>query len=38
MAMVLLTLTMVLGMTTTNRARARNWPGFASRRSTAASP
>jgi DMSO/TMAO reductase YedYZ heme-binding membrane subunit len=29
MAMVLLTLTMVLGMTTTTRARGRNWPGFA---------
>ena len=29
MALVLLTLTMVLGMTTSSRARARNWPGFA---------
>jgi DMSO/TMAO reductase YedYZ heme-binding membrane subunit len=29
MALVLLTLTMVLGMTTTTRARAKNWPGFA---------
>ncbi len=29
MALVLLTVTMVLGMTTTTRARARNWPGFA---------
>jgi sulfoxide reductase heme-binding subunit YedZ len=29
MAMILLTLTMVLGMATTTRARARNWPGFA---------
>ena len=29
MAMILLTLTMVLGMTTTTRARGRNWPGFA---------
>jgi DMSO/TMAO reductase YedYZ heme-binding membrane subunit len=29
MALVLLTLTMVFGMTTTTRARARNWPGFA---------
>ena len=28
-ALVLLTVTMVLGMTTTTRARARNWPGFA---------
>jgi methionine sulfoxide reductase heme-binding subunit len=28
-AMVLLTLTMVLGITTTTRARARRWPGFA---------
>lgn len=28
-AMVLLTLTMVLGITTTTRARARGWPGFA---------
>ena len=27
--LVLLTLTMVLGLTTTSRARARNWPGFA---------
>ena len=27
--LVLLTLTMVLGLATTNRARARNWPGFA---------
>jgi DMSO/TMAO reductase YedYZ heme-binding membrane subunit len=27
-ALVLLTLTMVLGLVTTNRARARNWPGF----------
>jgi sulfoxide reductase heme-binding subunit YedZ len=27
--LVLLTLTMVLGVTTTARARARNWPGFA---------
>jgi methionine sulfoxide reductase heme-binding subunit len=29
MALVLLTVTMVLGLTTTSRARARNWPGFA---------
>ena len=29
MALILLTVTMVLGMTTTTRARARNWPGFA---------
>ena len=29
MALVLLTVTMVLGITTTTRARARNWPGFA---------
>jgi DMSO/TMAO reductase YedYZ heme-binding membrane subunit len=29
MALVLLTVTMVLGLTTTTRARARNWPGFA---------
>ena len=29
MALVLLTVTMVFGMTTTTRARARNWPGFA---------
>ena len=29
MAMILLTGTMVLGITTTTRARARNWPGFA---------
>lgn len=28
-ALVLLTLTMILGLTTTARARARNWPGFA---------
>jgi methionine sulfoxide reductase heme-binding subunit len=28
-ALVLLTLTMLLGLATTNRARARNWPGFA---------
>jgi sulfoxide reductase heme-binding subunit YedZ len=28
-AMILLTLTMVLGLTTATRARARNWPGFA---------
>lgn len=28
-ALVLLTLTMVLGLTTSTRARARNWPGFA---------
>jgi methionine sulfoxide reductase heme-binding subunit len=27
--LVLLTVTMVLGLTTTARARARNWPGFA---------
>jgi predicted ferric reductase len=27
--LVLLTLTMVLGLITTSRARARNWPGFA---------
>ena len=27
--LVLLTLTMVLGLTTTSRTRARNWPGFA---------
>jgi methionine sulfoxide reductase heme-binding subunit len=29
MALALLTVTMVLGLTTTSRARARNWPGFA---------
>jgi sulfoxide reductase heme-binding subunit YedZ len=29
MAMILLTGTMVLGITTTTRARARHWPGFA---------
>jgi sulfoxide reductase heme-binding subunit YedZ len=29
MALILLTLTMVLGLMTTTRARARNWPGFA---------
>ncbi|HXN62561.1 MAG TPA: hypothetical protein VN886_19105, partial [Acidimicrobiales bacterium] len=29
MALVLSTATMVLGLTTTTRARARNWPGFA---------
>ena len=29
MALVLFTLTMVLGITTTTRARARRWPGFA---------
>ncbi len=29
MALVLFTLTMVMGITTTTRARARNWPGFA---------
>ena len=29
MALVLLSVTMVLGITTTSRARARNWPGFA---------
>jgi sulfoxide reductase heme-binding subunit YedZ len=29
MALILLTLSMVLGVTTTTRARARNWPGFA---------
>jgi methionine sulfoxide reductase heme-binding subunit len=29
MALALLTLTMVLGLVTTTRARARNWPGFA---------
>ncbi len=29
MTMILLTLTMVLGLVTTTRARARNWPGFA---------
>ena len=29
MALVLLTVTMVLGITTTSRARARHWPGFA---------
>jgi len=28
-ALVLFTLTMVLGLTTTTRARARRWPGFA---------
>lgn len=28
-SLVLLTITMVLGVTTTSRARARNWPGFA---------
>jgi sulfoxide reductase heme-binding subunit YedZ len=29
MALLLLTATMVLGIATVNRARARNWPGFA---------
>ena len=29
MTLALLTITMVLGITTTSRARARNWPGFA---------
>ncbi len=29
MALVLLTVTMVLGISTTSRARARHWPGFA---------
>jgi predicted ferric reductase len=29
MALILLTLTMVLGLVTTSRTRARNWPGFA---------
>ena len=29
MALILLTITMVLGITTTTRARARRWPGFA---------
>jgi methionine sulfoxide reductase heme-binding subunit len=28
-ALILLTVTMVLGLATTGRARARNWPGFA---------
>jgi sulfoxide reductase heme-binding subunit YedZ len=28
-ALILLSLTMVLGLVTTGRARARNWPGFA---------
>jgi methionine sulfoxide reductase heme-binding subunit len=28
-SLILLTLTMVLGLATTSRARARNWPGFA---------
>jgi len=28
-SLILLTLTMVLGLVTTSRARARNWPGFA---------
>ena len=28
-SLILLTLTMVLGLVTTGRARARNWPGFA---------
>jgi methionine sulfoxide reductase heme-binding subunit len=28
-ALILLTVTMVLGVMTTSRARARNWPGFA---------
>ena len=28
-SLILLTLVMVLGLVTTNRARARNWPGFA---------
>jgi predicted ferric reductase len=28
-SLVLLTVTMVLGLATTSRARARNWPGFA---------
>lgn len=27
--LVLLTVTMILGLTTTSRARSRNWPGFA---------
>jgi methionine sulfoxide reductase heme-binding subunit len=29
MALILLTITMVLGLATTNRLRARNWPGYA---------
>lgn len=29
MALVLLTVTMILGLATTNRARTKNWPGFA---------
>lgn len=29
MALILLTLTMVLGLTTSTRSRARRWPGFA---------
>jgi len=29
MTLILLTLTMVLGLVTTSRSRARNWPGFA---------
>ncbi len=29
MALILLTLTMVLGLVTSSRARARHWPGFA---------
>jgi DMSO/TMAO reductase YedYZ heme-binding membrane subunit len=29
MALILLTVTMVLGLVTNSRARARNWPGFA---------
>ncbi len=29
MALILLTVTMVMGITTTTRARARHWPGFA---------
>src|SRR5580704_573898 len=28
-ALILLTATMVLGLTTTTRGRSRNWPGFA---------
>ena len=36
-ALLLLTATMVLGIATTNRAKARNGPGSPNRRSTAAS-
>ena len=38
MALILLTLTMVLGLVTTSRIRARNWPGFAQLSFTGVSP